>query len=1062
MSKVAGLSCKKSRRLLESLRNQQRHFLGSGFESANILLSPKYHLRDKDLRKIHKAARVGDAIRVRKLLLGKHGVNDRDKKKRTALHIACAYGHPKVVMTLIAGKCDVNAIDSDRCTGLMKAVQCQEEECATLLLEYGADPDIVDVRGNSALHYAVYYKNTSLAAKLLDHEVNIEATNKSGFTPFLLAVSENKLKIAKFLLMKNANMHAVDNQRRTALMHAVSHDSANLVRFVLQEGVDLFLKDAFGLTAIDYAADFKYHTNMEILLEYKEKRCEESERVNPVEEGSEDDSPRRKNQQSQELENMKKEEVTEPETEREQAEPVGGVTSVGEPRSLDGRGDDQPQEGVTEPTTGKEEQDVTCMVATGKEDDDESSWDSESVSDNLPLIRIGVDGLLQVNGQAVENPEMYLHWLPNRKREDSAPSQMREDKDVQALTSEPGLALTSEEQHKVLARNEDNQCQVGEERKQEWDEWEASESLHAAALDHEDAGSPRTRKNRKAGALQSASTDSKEQDGGSALSIKEGKKRGHEIWSSGDFVTELTSEESKSVAGDILAVKDPWSLNDRDPDKGRTAERKSEEKHQVLEMSAMEDTDDLTQPAELSSEDEADPCSNRQQTETKSEHCELLTRKNGLVENSVSEEEVTKTEPVGSRVALKQKEKRENERVKTQLPAKDEFYTEDMENQQCDMALRILHMKVKQTLKQLQEAQERRGEVARHFQRMQDRLQKLQAECSDAEVTIQMQGEKIAELQKLHEGLTRDKEEQLKRLNKTIPSLECSLDQKKNKTEALEQELTEIKKHMGIMRNKLNDHENGEFSCHGDLKTKEFEMNISVNVFKNEIHELKEKWGTIMSKYLPLNVQFKYMEQELLAIKIAQKQYEKLHKDQKALERDALDLQHQLQENRAKLEDKKRAMALRDSNNDSVMSQMELRIENLKSELKKMEAEEESNTRKIEQYKQCCVREQELSKILSHKLDKTNRKLSKVRTDILLMTEWNRNVQNSHLSKPAQQSPSRNSKPPISGPQPSPEPIQKSLFKKQQKMVKDITEEVDKAAAELESWTLKAYPSRSK
>ncbi|XP_055483672.1 ankyrin repeat domain-containing protein 26-like [Psammomys obesus] len=1060
MSKVAGLSCKKSRRLLESLRNQQRHFLGTGFESANILLSPKYHLRDKDLRKIHKAARVGDAIRVRKLLLGKHGVNDRDKKKRTALHIACAYGHPKVVMTLIEGKCDVNAIDSDRCTGLMKAVQCQEEECATLLLENGADPDIVDVRGNSALHYAVYYKNTSLAEKLLDHEVNIEATNKSGFTPFLLAVSENKLKMAKFLLMKNANRHAVDNQRRTALMHAVSHDSTNLVRFVLQEGVDLFLKDAFGLTAIDYAADFKYNTNMEILLEYKEKRCEESKRVNSVEEGSEDDSPRRKNQQSQELENMKKEEVTEPGTEREQAEPVGGVTSVGEPRSLDGRGDDQPQEGATKPTTGKEEQDVTCIVATGKEDDDESSWDSESVSDNLPLIRIGVDGLLQVNGQAVENPEMYLRWLHYQK----PPLKTLMCESWQLHTSvEPGLALTSEEQHKVLARSEDNQCQVGEERKQEWNEWEASESLHTAALDHEDAGSPRTRKNGKARALQSASTDSKEQDGGSALSIKEEKKRGHEIWSSGDFVTELTSEESESVAGDILAVKDPWRVNDRDPDKGRTAKRKSEEKYQVLEMSAMEDPDDLTQPAELSSEDEADPCSNRQQTETKGEHCELLTRKNGHVENSVSEEEVTKTEPVGSRVALKQKEKRENERVKTQLPGKDELYTEDMENQQCDMALRVLHVKVKQTLKQLQEAQERREEVARRFQRMQDGLQKLQAECSDAEVTIQKRGEKITELRKLREGLTRDKEEQLKRLNKTIPSLECSLDQKKNKTEALEQELTEIKKHIGIMRNKLNDHENGEFSCHGDLKTKEFEMNISVNMFKNEIHELKEKWGAIMSKYLPLNVQFKYMEQELLAIKIAQKQYEKLHKDQKALERDVLDLQHQLQENTAKLEDKKRTMALRDSNNDLViLSQMELRIESLESELKKMEAEEESNTRKVEQYKQCCVREQELSKILSHKLDKTNRKLSKVRTDILLMTERNRNVQNSLLSKPAQQSPSRNSKPPISGPQPSPEPMRKSLLKKQQKMVKDITEEVDKAAAELESWTLKAYPSRSK
>lgn len=82
MSKVASLSYKKSQKLLQSLRDQQRHSLGKGFESTNILLSPKYCLKDKDLRKIHKAARDGDAARLQQLLLGKCGVNDRDKKKR--------------------------------------------------------------------------------------------------------------------------------------------------------------------------------------------------------------------------------------------------------------------------------------------------------------------------------------------------------------------------------------------------------------------------------------------------------------------------------------------------------------------------------------------------------------------------------------------------------------------------------------------------------------------------------------------------------------------------------------------------------------------------------------------------------------------------------------------------------------------------------------------------------------------------------------------------------------------------------------------------------------------
>uniref|UniRef100_A0A8C6IB25 Predicted gene, 32916 n=1 Tax=Mus spicilegus TaxID=10103 RepID=A0A8C6IB25_MUSSI len=1087
MSKVVGLSSKKSRWLLQSLRDQQRHSLGTGFESANILLSPKYHLKDKDLRKIHKAARVGDAARVQQLLLGKCGVNDKDKKKRTALHIACAYGHPKVVMALIEGRCEINARDSEECTSLVKAVQCQEEECATILLENGADPNIVDAQGNSALHYAVYYKNTSLAAKLLDHEVNIEATNKGGFTPLLLAVSENKLQIAKFLLMKNANIHAVDNQKRTALMHAVSHDSTHLVRFVLQQGVDLFLNDAFGLTAIDYAADFKYNTNMKILLEYKEKRYEESARVKLAERRAEDNSSRRKDQQSQELENIEKEELTEPGTGPEEQKSDGGVTSVEEPRMLNGRGDDQPQEGATAPRTREEEQGVTCK-ATGKEDGDESSWDSESVSENLPLIRIGVDGLLQVNGQAVENPEKYLHWLPKRKGEESVkqktPNQTKGVRGLQAVPpAETGLELTSEEKHKELSRNEASQHQVEEGRKQEWSEWGASESLQAAAFDRRNLRSPLTRRRNeqawKPGTQQSPSVDSKEQDGGSDLNIKEENKKGYEEWSR-DFVNELTSEKFESVACDLLPVKGSWSLNGMDPNKGRPAKRKSKEKHKVREVNAMEDADGQTQPSEACSENETDPCSNILQTKTENEPCELPTRQTENMKGSKAEGEVLKTEPVRSRVALKEKEDLgEGERVTLQSPGKDALYPRDAGRQQCDTALRILRLKGKQTLKQLQEAQDRQREVVQSSQRMQDHLQKLQAGCSEAEVMVQEQGEKTAALQKLHTGLTRVKEERIKKLNKITHSLKCSLDQMKNKNEELERELTEIKKHLGVMRKKLNDHENGEFSCHGNLKTKEQEVNVSVDMFKNEIHELKEKWGTISSKYLPLNIQFKYIEQELLSIKIAQKQYEKLREDQRSLRREALGLQCQLRENMAKLEDKKHALAQRDSNYDSVMSQMELRIKNLESELEKLEAEKESNERKVEKYQQRCVRERELSQMLSHKLTKTNNKLSKVRTDILLVTERNRTVQNTLTTRPVPKSPgvtkhdtyincnpnfiaSRNSEPAIPSPQPSPELMGRSLLKKQQKMVKDITEEVDKAAAELESWSLEAYPSGSK
>jgi hypothetical protein len=61
----------------------RRNCVGFGHESANNLDSPRYHIQDKDMGKIHKAASVGDVAKVQHiLLLGKSGVNDRDRKNR--------------------------------------------------------------------------------------------------------------------------------------------------------------------------------------------------------------------------------------------------------------------------------------------------------------------------------------------------------------------------------------------------------------------------------------------------------------------------------------------------------------------------------------------------------------------------------------------------------------------------------------------------------------------------------------------------------------------------------------------------------------------------------------------------------------------------------------------------------------------------------------------------------------------------------------------------------------------------------------------------------------------
>ncbi|XP_057588803.1 ankyrin repeat domain-containing protein 26 isoform X8 [Hippopotamus amphibius kiboko] len=210
MKKIFGFGSKKGGSPLGSStgpRRESRDKVGS---------LPGYHIRDKDLGKIHRAASVGNVAKVQQiLLLRKNGLNDKDKMNRTALHLACANGHPAVVTLLVERKCHLNLCDNENRTALVKAVQCQEEECAAILLEHGADPNVVDASGNTALHYAASYQDVSLAAKLLSYNANIEARNKDDLTPLLLAVSENNEQMVEFLVKKEANIHAVDKTKRS-------------------------------------------------------------------------------------------------------------------------------------------------------------------------------------------------------------------------------------------------------------------------------------------------------------------------------------------------------------------------------------------------------------------------------------------------------------------------------------------------------------------------------------------------------------------------------------------------------------------------------------------------------------------------------------------------------------------------------------------------------------------------------------------------------------------------------------------------------------------------------
>ncbi|XP_031532308.2 ankyrin repeat domain-containing protein 26 isoform X3 [Vicugna pacos] len=655
---------------------------------------PGYHIRDKDLKKIHKAASVGDVARVQQiLLLRKNGLNDRDKMNRTALHLACANGHSAVVTLLVERRCQLNLYDNENRTALMKAVQCQEEACVTILLEHGADPNLTDGSENTALHYAVLAENTSIAAKLLSYNASIEARNKDDLTPLLLAVSENKQQMAEFLVKKEANIHTANkvksnhqliskykeekrpktpsqNSNPEDLVDESSEDDS-LSRLSNKpdiddswpssddEDLDFAPKNVQkpSLTKLIYASQ-QSRKNIEATYDVLRPGTSTFFEDNNSDSKNEDvvgtfpkpsvkvpgcshpaypsPEPLQKPLKSLAGLDLTKEGATKPEIEKKEN---GTETIESAPQGQT----DQNKLTSVDGAHKNNRSDMMSALGLGEDEDIESPWDSESISESQPLKYVdhlsgaagqGGDNILKGQVEDVsyipscmsgsrnlmmaklEDPrnvgipvahmdstEKYPHLKCAVGVKDSVPDKTGGMKDLQAPRSELDLEVTSEEEKERLDGSENNHLQVEEEKKKhKSSEMEGSGNMCDAS---EDSGLIQQSKNGKTNNQQFPTAENGDSDSSSpGLDMKELKKNENEKWTSKASVISPAFEKADSLAGGLLQENDDSSLSEVHQDDGRSAKKTSTEKDKVKEqISSVDDLDDLTLSSETASED---------------------------------------------------------------------------------------------------------------------------------------------------------------------------------------------------------------------------------------------------------------------------------------------------------------------------------------------------------------------------------------------------------------------------------------------------------------------------
>lgn len=104
---------------------------------------------------------------------------------------------------------------------------------------------------------------TPIVRTLLEHGADVDAQDKNGLTPLMFAMD---ISSANLLLAKKPHLNLRDDHGRTALLWAIFHEVPTLVKALLDQGANANDADKEGQTALSYAAEAKRGAQMIPLL----------------------------------------------------------------------------------------------------------------------------------------------------------------------------------------------------------------------------------------------------------------------------------------------------------------------------------------------------------------------------------------------------------------------------------------------------------------------------------------------------------------------------------------------------------------------------------------------------------------------------------------------------------------------------------------------------------------------------------------------------------------------------------------------------------------------------
>lgn len=175
-----------------------------------------------------------------------------------------------LVQDLLARGFDPNTVNPQGIPGLLIAIRAPAPKVTAALL---AHPDIKieqrNRRDESALMLAALDGNLDLCKVLLEMDADV---NKPGWTPLHYAATNSHIDVIRLLLDNFAYIDAASPNGTTPLMMAAMYGNSSAVKLLLEAGADPTIKNALGLTAIDFAQQVKRAESADIIAAFVRAR----------------------------------------------------------------------------------------------------------------------------------------------------------------------------------------------------------------------------------------------------------------------------------------------------------------------------------------------------------------------------------------------------------------------------------------------------------------------------------------------------------------------------------------------------------------------------------------------------------------------------------------------------------------------------------------------------------------------------------------------------------------------------------------------------------------------